>query len=328
MKKFLLSICALLVLASSCKRIPMYERASGVYLQLNLRQDLNSEQAALLDLDAHPSLKDKVLGKVPELVRVCFYDAESHRLVAEDFLPAEGGFVNVPAGRYDIVAYALGTQKTQVTGTESRASGFANTNPTGVLVKVNSSATTDSQPAVFEPDHLFVGRVPDALIEVRPADSAETTILTADMTRISETWKVDVLHIEHADRILSIEFYVTGQADGRFLWDTRTVNHPCALIFPGEADVDAGTASAVFNTFGKYPQPEYDVALNMMVTTKGGNRWRFVFDATEQWLNPDNTAHHIVIDRVLDIPDDTSQGGGFDPIVSDWDGEEITIIVE
>ena len=68
--------------------------------------------------------------------------------------------------------------------------------------------------------------------------------------------------------------------------------------------------------------------VSLLVTSKGGNRWRYVFDATTQWLNPDNTARHIGIDDRLDIPGDDTQGGGFDPLVTDWDGEEITIILE
>lgn len=328
MKRFCLALCALILVLPGCKRIPMHERTSGVYLKLNLHRELHPDQEALLDPESHPVLKEKVVGSVPELLRVCFYDAVSHQLAAEDFLPAKGGFVHVPAGSYDIEVYSLGTATTQVSGTDSRAAGYAFTSPTGVLVRAQTAPSTDAQPVVLEPDQLFAGVLPGAVIEVRPEDAAETQMLTVEVNRVPESWKIDVMRVEHAENIGSAEFYVTGQADGRFLWDGRSVNHPCALGFPASVDVAAGTISAVFNTFGKYPQPESDVQVSLLVTSKGGNRWRYVFDATTQWLNPDNTARHIVIDDRLDIPGDDTQGGGFDPLVTDWDGEEITIILE
>ncbi len=44
---------------------------------------------------------------------------------------------------------------------------------------------------------------------------------------------------------------------------------------------------SVFNTFGKYPQPDCDV---------------MVYDVTDQWLNPDNSAHLIRIGERMEIP--------------------------
>ena len=87
--RFLLPLCVLLLaLAAGCKRIPMYEREAGIYLRVAVDQSLDPAQESHLDFDARPQLRDKVVGKMPELVRACFYDAVSHDLVAEDFLPA------------------------------------------------------------------------------------------------------------------------------------------------------------------------------------------------------------------------------------------------
>ena len=51
-------------------------------------------------------------------------------------------------------------------------------------------------------------------------------------------------------------------------------------------------------------------------------------DVTDQWLNPDNSAHRIVVEELVEIPGDDYQGGGFDPIVNEWDGEAIPVIIE
>ena len=333
-QRFLLVLCVLLpALITGCRRIQMHEVESGVYLRVSVDSSLDPAMEALLDFDARPALLDKVAGKTPELVRACFYDAVSHELVKEDFLPAQGGFVDVPAGAYDVVVYNLGTEVTQVSGTETRAGGYAFTGQTGSRVKMQGVSgkagedETDEQPVVYEPDHLFVGRIAGALVPVHPTD-AETLVLSAELSRLSESWILEVVDVEGAERIRKAEVYLTGQAADRFLWDGRTSNHACALGFETEIDVAEGRLFAVFNTFGKCSQPEADVIVNVLVTTANGSRCRYVFDVTDQWLNPDNSAHRLVVEEPLEIPGDDYQGGGFDPIVNDWDGEAIPVIIE
>ena len=329
---FLLGVL-LLTLSAGCQRIELYEPEAGVYLRVSIDSSLDSAMEALLDFDARPALRDKVAGKVPELVRACFYDAVSHELVKEDFLPAEGGFVDIPAGVYDVLVYGLGTEVTQVSGTETRGGGYAFTSPTGSRIQLQGVSgkadgeEADEQSVVFEPDPLFVGRIAGASVPVHPTD-AETVVLSAELSRLTESWILEVVDVEGAERIRKAEVYLTGQAADRFLWDGRTSNHPCALGFDTAVEVAEGRLFAVFNTFGKYPQLETDVIVNVLVTMDSGSRCRYIFDVTDQWLNPDNAAHRIVVEEPVEIPDEDYLGGGFEPIVNDWDGEEIPVIIE
>ena len=336
--RFLLPLCVLLLtLAAGCKRIPMYEREAGIYLRVKVDQSLDPAQESHLDFDARPQLRDKVLGKMPELVRACFYDAVSHDLVAEDFLEATGGFVDVPAGVYDVIVYSLGTEATQVSGTESRAASYANTSATGTLLKMQAASTKDDsgegstpasseQSVVFEPDHLFVGKIAGAMVPVRP-EEVESAVLDVTLSRLSESWTVEVIDVEGAERIQKADIYITGQAAGRYLWDARTAGRPCALGFGCDVDATKGQLFSEFNTFGRHSEPETEVIVNVLVTTNGGSRFRYVYDVTDQWLNPDNSAHRLVVDERMEIPGDDYQGGGFDPVVNDWDGETIDIII-
>lgn len=336
---FLLLGLFLLAIVSGCRRIPMYEREAGIYLRLSVDLSLDPAMEARLDVDISPDLSEKVVGKIPEMVRACFYDAVSHELVKEDFLPIEGGFVDVPAGVYDVVVYTLGTEVTQVSGTESRALGYAFTSSTGVRVKLmgaqakgdekegEEAAVIDEQSVIMEPDHMFVGKIAGATVPVHPADE-EIIVLSSEMSRISESWTLEILNIIGAEHIQNAEVYVTGQAAGRYLWDRRPVGHPSAIEFASEIDIQKGHLFSVFNTFGKYQQSECDVLVNVLVTTKSGFRCRYVFDVTEQWLNPDNTAHSIVIDEAVEVPGADNQGDGVDPTVTDWGDEEYTIIIE
>ena len=333
-QRFVLSIL-LLVLAAGCQRIPMHERGAGIYLRISVDQSLDPAMTALLDFDARPSQRDIVVGKKPELVRVCFYDAVSHELVAEDFLPAEGGFVDIAAGVYDVIVYSLGTEATQVSGTEVRAGGYAFTDPTGIRVKLLSAQAkeedddpigTEEQPVIFEPDHLFVGKIAGARVSLHP-DDAEPEVLVTELSRISESWILEIEDIVGAAHIQKAEVYVTGQAAGRFLWDGRTTNHPCALGIETEIDIQRRRLFSVFNTFGKYPQPDCDVMVYVLVTTNSNAHCLYVYDVTDQWLNPDNSAHLIRIRDRMEIPGDDYHGNDFNPVVTDWDGVEIPVLI-
>lgn len=330
MKRILL-LLSLLALAA-CHRIPMYEASSGVFLRLDLKTELDAEFSENIDFAAHPELLAKVTGTAPEMVRACFYDADSHELVAEDFLPPEGGFIHIPTGMYDVLVYSLGTEATQVEGTKTRAGAYAFTSPTGARVKVQTKAgggedSEVEQAVIWEPDPLYAGRIAGAVIPVYPEGEEESVVLESVLKRSVETWSLEIREVEGAERIAAAEAYVTGQAAGRYLWDGRTTNHPASLVCPLVVNPAKGQLWTVFNTFGKFPEAESDVVVDLLVTTTGGARCSYIFDVTDQWKNPDNTAHRIVIDVLVEIPDENYSGGGFDPIVEDWDGEEIDIIV-
>jgi hypothetical protein len=81
----------------------------------------------------------------------------------------------------------------------------------------------------------------------------------------------------------------------------------------------------VFNTFGKLPEFQGDAILQVEVSTAGG-RYRWQYDVTEQWDNPDNTGHLIIVTEHVDIPEPgTQEDTGFSPGVKPWEGEVIEI---
>lgn len=62
----------------------------------------------------------------------------------------------------------------------------------------------------------------------------------------------------------------------------------------------------------------------MQVTDVDGNRYQWTFDVTDQFDNPENIQHEIIIDESIVVPDEGSNGG-FVPTVTDWDGEIVEI---
>ena len=321
---FLPYVCLLLCLLS-CKRIPLYEPQSDVYLKLDLRLNTELSLNDDIDIESDASLAEKVYGKSPEMVRACFYDISSHSLEAEAFLPAEGGFIEIPSGTYDLIVYSLGNEITQVEGTEKRASGRAFTSEVGQRLKVTKSGSTKAMDfnVIYEPDHLFVGRMEGVHIPVH-SEIDKTVVIEAQMCTLLETYSFEIVNVTGAGNIQKADVYITGQAPSKYLWDGRYPLNPCAIYFPAEVNVNKGHIYSVFNTFGKIPGIESDVLLNVIVTTSSGGKYQWIFDVTDQFDNPDNTRHEIIIKDEVDIPAEGS-GGGFTADVNPWEPTIIPI---
>lgn len=340
-KKLLTSLLiwvALIVIAgvmlfatTGCKRIPLYDPESGVYLKTDIKLAIDVELSADFEIAGHPDLEAKVYGKMPEMIRACFYDPTTHRMVYEEYLPAEGGFVGIGPGTYDLIVYSLGTLETQVGETGVRGSAYAFTSHMGSNLRMTNSTSTESNipdvPIIYEPDHIFVGSLANVEVPVRPA-GGEPTVIEVTMPSLIETWTLEVKNVVGAGNIQKADIYITSQAPSKFLWDAHFPITPVAIYFQSYLDLSKGHLFSVFNTFGKLPGYEADCFLNVLVTTNGGGRYQWVFDLTDQFDDPDNTGHELIINEEVVIPEEGEGTGGFMPTVHDWDVEIIYVPLE
>lgn len=318
-----LFILIVAVVAASCRRIELYEPHSGVYVKFNIQ--VEPDIVSMYD-KSYP-FPDIVRGGMPSSFRVCFYDPVSHSLVAEDLLGYEGGFVNIAAGTYDIMAYSLGTEVTRVAGSDSRAACYAYSSATGYSLNLTRADSNDhieryNFSVIHEPDHIYVGRKADVEIPVVPDDN-RIIVINLDESTLLESYTFQALNIIGAERVESVTCYVTGQASQRYLWDSRYSNNQCAIGFAGSLDVENGTIITAFNTFGRFPGSSSRVFVNLLVNDKSGGKYQWIFDVTEQFDNPDNEKHEISIVSAIVIPE--RQQGGFTPSVGDWNAEIIDV---
>ena len=160
------------------------------------------------------------------------------------------------------------------------------------------------------------------MIPVVPEDS-RIVIIDLDVTPLLESYTIQLLNVVGAERIRSASCYVTGQAPQRYLWDKRYPGNLCAVVFEAPVNVEDGTIITAFNTFGRFNQVSAGVYLNLLVDDVNGRKYQWVYDITEQFDNPDNEKHDIVIISAIVIPD--KEEGGFNPSVSDWNAEIITV---
>ena len=311
------------ILLASCHRIELKEPHSGVFIKF--------------DIQVHPDIMSMygedypfpaiVKGMMPTAMEVCFYDVVSHERVFETFVSSAGDFIDVPAGMYDIIAFSLNSEVTNVTGTSSRAGGYAYTSGPGMVLSLTRTSDFEEldplyYPVIYEPDHLYVGREENVVIPVVPEDN-RIVVIDMDVTPLLESYTIQLLNIVGAERIRKATCYVTGQASQRYLWDKRYPSNVCAVVIDAPVNVADGTVLTAFNTFGRFRQVSAGVFLNVLIDDVNGRKYQWVFDVTEQFDNPDNEKHDITIISAIVIPE--KEEGGFSPSVDDWNAEIITV---
>ena len=330
MKRFSKNILLVLVgllAVGSCKRVPLYDSSSHIVLELQLKLNQDLTVSDTVDLNSYPQYYEKVHLKSPERLAACFYDVNTHQMVAKEYVGPTGGYItSVPSGTYDILVYELGTIVTQVDNNNMRGQIKALTSDItqSVSTRFLSKATkadANTDPVISEPDHLMVARLSGVFIPDH-ADIDETYVIHADGQSSVETYSFIVRNVKGFDQVRSVQALVTGQASSKFLWDGHNPTATVNLLTSAVADKTLKCFYGVYNTFGQIGGKVY---LNFLVTSVNGDEVVFPVDVTDEVDNPDNV---IVIDSLVIPPLSNTPHGGYNPTVDDWDDEVIDVPIQ
>ena len=323
----LLLVCTLL--AGACQRRPFSSRNTGVNLVLKI----------------NTRIVNQVDVALPANMRVGMYNPDNHSLSYADFVGPEGGYISPEPGTYDILVYNFETESTILRGEDDFLKAEAYTNEISPYLKgqirplleqrrklrqerlaassvSETAATDDEERVVYEPDHLFVGRVkgqdiPRLLLE----EGDREIVIEVDATSIVETWKIEIRGVQGAEYISSISAIISGQAASTYLYSGEDSDESVSVYFTMQTNrartSDEGMIMGSFNTFGKKPGVESELSLDVSITDSGGNTYDLHYDITSDFQ--DNPERVIIIEDDISIDPPSSGGGGFDPSVEDWD---------
>lgn len=303
----------LIAALASCQRRPLETADFTVRVNIEIDDNIVNYQM--------PSL--------PNLMRCIFYDAENGNFVTQAFLPPTGGEVELISDRtYDVLVYNFDTEAT-IIGMENKFDeifAFTNGIPDAFRTKLRSRATKDGiEDIVYDPDHLYVGRVEGVYVPVRSVDSPLIEIDVKCAT-VVETWLVDVNKIKGREFIGSVAAVVTGLSESNRI-ATGTRSEEYVSVYFDVINIDEnGILTARFNTFGYNPASNTKQVLSLVFTDIGGNGHIFDVDVSEQFV--DNPEQIIRVMTEIDIPEpEKAEGGGFVPKVDDWDNILTDIII-
>lgn len=313
MRRVLLYTLLFALVAVSCERRPLKTADFAVQLNLNLNKDVNNYD----------------VEKDPSIMRCIFYNSETGAFVTQTFLPPTGGVVNlVPSKTYDVLVYNFDTESTWIQDENWFDKIFASTSliPDSFKTKLRSrSSKTDEEQIVYDPDHLYVGRLNDVFIPAR-SDEAPMVVLDINVESVVQSWVIELDAITGVENIGSVAGVVTALARKNHLGTNTRSDEYASVYFDTPVIDENGHLTAKFNTFGRNENCPESQVLSLVFIDIAGNGRTFNFDVTDEFIN--NKDQVIRLTKEIDIPKPmTSGSGGFVPKVDPWEDINTEIII-
>ena len=308
-----MAVLLLSILAIACQRRPLTTADYAVIVNLEIEKDIVNYE----------------VEKDPSLMRCIFYDSNTGAFVTQAFLPPTGGQVSlIPAREYDILVYNFDTESTWLEEENWYHTIYASTSliPDSFKTKLRSRASkTDDEQIVYDPDHLYVGRLNDVFIPSRSVD-APAVVLDIKCETVVESWLLEVKTITGAKNIGSMAAVVTSLAgSNKIAYDERSAEY-VSVYFDNQVIDQDGVLTAKFNTFGWTDRITEPQVLSLVFTDVAGKGHVFNIDVSDQFI--DNPEQIIRINVEIDIPEPMTSGdGGFVPKVDEWDEINTDIII-
>lgn len=303
----------LCILSASCQRRPLTTADYMVVVNIEIEKDI----------------VNYTVEKDPSLMRCIFYDSETGAFVTQAFLPPTGGQVSlIPAREYDVLVYNFDTESTWLEEENWYHRIYASTSliPDSFRTKLRSRASKgDEEEIVYDPDHLFVGRLNDVFIPARSVD-APPVILDVRCETVVESWILEVRTVTGTKNIGSMAGVVTGLAASNRIGLNERSDEYVTVYFDNQVIDSEGLLTAKFNTFGWQPNIAEIQELSLVFTDIAGKGHVYKFDVSDQFI--DNPQQIIRVELEIDIPEPITSGdGGFVPKVDEWDDVNTDIII-
>ena len=326
----------LLVLAAGCKRIPLYERSTKINLVVDLKRGLDHDIVLEYETELPKEYQDKIDGVVPTYYETLVYDPLTNALKSSHIVGEKGGSLSLFPGEYNLVLYNFGTESTQVKDLHHRLEANAFTTDitdlksAAIRSKTMNEATKGSKayendPIIYEPDHLYVANKENVVIEAFQGREQEITIHTT-ASSILQVYSIEVLNVSGTENISKVEAFVTGQVLEHNFGVPQCGDSPATICIDLTVDEKNNRLYVILCTFGKLKGAENMLFLDVADMGTAGGKYRYIFDVTDQFDDPNNVNHRIVVDgSVIDIPKPELGGGGLKPSVDEWEKEEIDV---
>ena len=314
MKRIAIYIWMLLCITfASCQRRPLTTADFMVILNIEIEKDIVNYE----------------VEKDPSLMRCIFYDSQSGAFVTQAFLPPTGGQVSlIPSREYDVLVYNFDTESTWLEDENWFHKIYASTSliPDSFRTKLRSRATkVDEEQIVYDPDHLYVGRLNDVFIPSRSVD-APPVVLDVVCQTVVESWIIEVKTVTGVKNIGSMAGVVTSLSGSNLIGPNDRSSDFVSVYFDNQVIDDNGLLTAKFNTFGWNKDILEPQILSLVFTDIAGKGHVFNVDVSDQF--PDNKEQIIRVEMEIDIPEPMTGGdGGFVPKVDEWDEINTDIII-
>ena len=344
-----------LLLCLGCEHRPLLEAywSDNLFVRVYFNEEIRNVSYGFYD-----ESKKRPEYSSPEGIRVAMCDEVTGEVVAERYLHNCGedengyyieGYLTVPNGKYNMLAYNFDTQITEVKHEGSYSQMAAYTRP---LTESETSRFFSSRgdqaedmPICKQPDHMFVTTVEGVEVNTPEYWEKPDTLKTeAGIYPVAETivktyyFQFNVKGVEHVRSAVAL---ISGMAGSKTLHDGKMVEDDVASIYfslnngkdrnraTGE-ELETSVAYASFNTFGKLPHTEGYIDITFEFNTVYNTVQTETFRVTDMFESDEvKEKQWIIIDKVIEIipPEGVDTGGGMAPGVNNWEEIEGSITI-
>ena len=265
------------------------------------------------------------LDATPETMRLYLFPVRGGNPQAYEFTDCRGGYISVPAGRYRTLCVNSDTESVLYRDIDSFET-FGAYAPDGVLNVRSSSAPraegTSGERIAKSPDLLYTDRLDDITIELSGDNRAITLYPKLSVCR----YRVTITNVSNLKYISldNISGALTGMSGGMLVGRNELASDPVTIPF-GVVSDSISTLAADFLTFGQNGSGDSVHKLVIYVIMSDGSKNYYTFDVTRQVDDAaDPRDVHIILDS-LSLPKPIVNGGGFQPVVDEWQNVEVEV---
>lgn len=321
--------------AASCKHRPLLEPDDYVRVEVavdvetlqNIKTDIYNEKVPVPEIDA-------------DVMRVLFFEHESGALAAESYISdvrtssdgrkVVGGDLALRPGLYKLLIYNFGTQDTQIRENYSYDLMEGYTEQVSSSIQKSLSLRADDVTSIpyYQPDHLLVASDETQSI---PYHTGIYTI-EANAASVVETWYLQI-KVEGLQWVTSAQAVLGGMVHSNIISRNERVEEPQTSVYmPLIKSDDKGTpvVCCVFNTFGHIENSHNPLSVTFNLKTVDGRTLQQSFDVSNLFYTENALKHKwLLLDETITVeaPEQIGGGGGFDPVVDDWEEENYDVII-
>ena len=268
---------------------------------------------------------NKAPEAAPETMRLYLFPLNGGRPYTYEFTDYRGGCINVPADRYKVVCVNSDTESVLYRNIDLFDS-FEAYAPDGVLsvgaFLVPRAEGTSEERVAKSPDRLYSARLDDLTVELSKENQTVTLYPELSVCR----YRVEIRNVSNLQYVSSdgIAGSLSGMSGGLLVG--RNELTPEAVTVPFEVISDGvSTLTADFLAFGQlgFTNPPHKLVIYAIMAD--GSKNYYTFDVTTQ-VDEAASPHdvHVLLDG-LPLPKPIVNGGGFHPVVDEWQNIDVDV---
>ena len=269
----------------------------------------------------------------PKSVSLYLFPVNGGEALRYEFTERTGGIIRVPVGYYDALCINSDTENISCRNTDKREKYEATTRATTLLLSLSplgvrsegAPRSNSEERIALPPDNIWTDNAVGITISDTQKDVANVITLCPKWSVCSYT--VEIRNAANLKYVKGMSASLSTLAGGMMPGiGADALTEECVTVpFELTMNKDSATVKGGLLTFGHCPIVQRKHTLTVYAILSDNKKWYYTFDVTAQIHSAaDKRNVHIILNE-LPLPKPITNGGGFKPVVNEWQTVEIDI---